>query len=192
MKTIKNIIVLIFFIALTFFITKKFFCKDKIITKTEQIRDTIYQDSIIYKELPTPNPDTIIQVDTIIKYNDSTDYFIKYAHLYQKYNHQKIYNDTLKNDSSAFISLYDIISENSLQYRKLTYINREPKIINKTTHKYIENKRKLFIGIESGMNLLEPSVMYKDLNDIIYKVGYDIYGKNNGLRFGIYLSPSLF
>jgi hypothetical protein len=184
----KNIIIILLLIGATFFVTKKFFCESKTVTKIEEIRDTIYQDSVVYKQLPAPEPDTIVQTDTIIKYNDTTNYFVKYAHLYQKYNRQKIYNDTLKSDSSAFISVYDIVSENSLQKRSFTYINRTPTEIHKTTKIY--NQRKLFIGTEAGINTIEPSVMYKDLNDIIYKVGYDVYGKEKGLRFGIYTSLS--
>ena len=191
MKNLLNIILVLLLIGAAVYITHRFFPKEKVITKTYQTTDTIWKDTVVYKQLPPPKPDTIIKTDTIIKYDNTENYFEKYVNLYQKFYRQNIYKDTLKNDSVAFISVYDVISENKIGSRKLTYKDRTPTVINKTIHKEIINQRKLFIGVEAGMNSLSPSVMYKDLNDVIYKAGYDVYGKNKGPRVGIYVSPSL-
>ncbi len=191
MKKLGSIALIILLIGTAIWIKGKFFpteiVKTKTVTKTQV--DTVYQDSIVYRDLPAPEPDTVIVVDKdTIKMPPDTTIFEKYADLFQKYHSQYIYEDTVKDDSSAFIAVHDIITKNKITRRELYYQNRTPTSIYKETTIY--NQRKWFVGAQFGMQTIQPTIAYKDLNDIIYSVGYNITGPEKGVRFGIRTSIS--
>ena len=191
MKTLKNIILIIAAIVITYVLTRVFFSEKETMIKTETVTvtktDTIRDTTRIVKRLPAPEPDTIIKVDTV-KMPDSSNVFEQYAILYQQYHRQNIYNPVLKDDTSAYISLNFIVFQNRIQdSMNFTFENRRPTVINKTINKTIVTRSKFFVGGDFGLNTLQPSIMYKSKNDMIYKIGYD-FQKPKGVRIGLYTS----
>lgn len=187
MRTILEIVLIIAVVMATIFIKNKFFSTKVTETVTIFKTDTIKDTTKIVKRLPAPEPDTIIKVDTVI-IPDSSDIFEQYAMLYQKHHRQNIYNPVLKDDTSAYMNLHFIVSQNKIQDSiDFTFKNRRPTVVNKTINKTIVNQRKLFIGSEFGVNSIQPSIMFKSKNDNIYKVGYDMI-KPRGVRIGFYTS----
>lgn len=188
MNRILNIILIIVLVGIAVWVKSHFFPNEKVVTKTvtETVTDTVRRDSIVYSQLPAPDPDTIYLTDTLEIPPDSTLRY-EYTRLYNLFYSQYVYTDTLKDDTSAFIAVKDIISKNRfVATRGLTYQNRTPTQINKTIEKHIHNERKLFVGGQFGPSTGQASVMYKDLNDFQYMVGYDFVNPK-GLRLGIYV-----
>lgn len=186
MKTLRNAVVIIGLVVITYVVTRSFFPATQTIIETETVTntDTIWNDSVVYKQLPPPDPDTIYLYDTVkIEMPPDSTIQIKYAELYQKYYSQYLYHDTLKNDTNALIVFEELVSENKPFNRNLTYKNRVPTVINNTT--VVENQRKYFLGVEAGVDVIKPQFTYKDLNDIQYQIGYDLIGTEKGVRFGI-------
>ncbi len=189
MKKIANILIIVILIALAVWVKGKFFPNKVTEIKTVTEVDTVYQDSLVYKKLPAPDPDTVVVVDKdTIEMPPDTVIFERYASLFQKFHSQYIYKDTLKNDTSAFIAVRDIVSKNKITHRELYYRNKAPTMIHNETTIY--NQRKLFIGAQFGMQTIQPTIAYKDLNDIVYSLGYDFTGPEQGVRFGIKTSIS--
>lgn len=187
MKTIGNILLVAGLIVLALWIKGKYFPTTQTVVQTQTVTDTVWNDTIVYKQLPAPKPDTIYLYDTVkIKMPPDSTIQMEYAKLYQKYHSQYFYHDTLKNDTNALIVFEETISKNKPFNRNLIYQNRVPTEINNTT--VIENQRKYFLGVEAGVDVIKPQFIYKDLNDIQYQVGYDLIGPEKGIRFGISVS----
>ena len=190
MRTLMNVVMVIALVVITFVITKAFFLRKETVVETETVIDTIRDTTKIVKTLPAPEPDTVIQysMDTV-KLPPDTIIKREYITLYRKFHQTNIYNRTLQDDSSALVRLIDTVSENRLRGCNYSFINRRPtKVIKKQE---IYNQRKFFVGVDFGINTVQPAVVYKSLNDIQYKVGYN-FGQNKGLRFGVYTSFSNF
>ena len=92
----------------------------KVITTT----DTVYSTDTVIVITQVPKPYKVIYHDTTTITNVDTAFVIK------DYSSYVIYEDTLMNDSLAFISLRDTVYRNRLLNRSLTYYNRQPLIIN--------------------------------------------------------------
>ena len=92
----------------------------KVITHT----DTVYSTDTVRVITHIPKPYKVIYHDTTTITNIDTAFVI------QDYSSYVIYEDTLMNDSLAFISLRDTVYRNRLLNRSLTYYNRQPLIIN--------------------------------------------------------------
>lgn len=184
MNKVLNFLLIVGLIVVALWVKDKFFPTVKTVTETTTVMDTIWQDSIVYKQLPAPEPDTILQTDTVIEYKDSVNYFNEYRYLYALYNRRNVYNRVLKDDSSAYIRVEDTVHRNKLQRSSLMYRDRSPTIINQTTVKKIYRQRELYIGGEVGNQVAQPEVIYQDLNGYQYSIGYDMIGPEQGLRFG--------
>lgn len=191
-KKLANILLVVVLIVAALAIKDRFFPSTVVKTKTVTVRDTVYQDTTIYKQLPQPDPDTVVlmQVDTITKPADDSLIWERYIDLYQAHNNTYIYDDTLKNDTSALVAVRDTVKRNRLQSRELIYENRRPTVINRTTTNIVRKENKFFVGGEIGMNTAQPALIYQSENDISYKIGYDLAGPDQGLRFGVYTSLS--
>ncbi len=92
----------------------------KVITTT----DTVYSTDTVRVITQVPKPYKVIYHDTTTITHMDTAFVIK------DYSSYVIYEDTLMNDSLAFISLRDTVYRNRLLNRSLTYYNRQPLIIN--------------------------------------------------------------
>lgn len=96
----------------------------KVITTT----DTVYSTDTVRVITQVPKPYKVIYHDTTTVTHIDTAFVIK------DYSSYVIYEDTLMNDSLAFISLRDTVYRNRLLNRGLTYYNRQPLIINNIAH----------------------------------------------------------
>ena len=90
--------------------------------------DTVYSTDTVRVITQVPKPYKVIYHDTTTITHMDTAFVIK------DYSSYVIYEDTLMNDSLAFISLRDTIYRNRLLSRGLTYYNRQPLIINNIAH----------------------------------------------------------
>ena len=191
-KKAANILLIIVLIVAALAIKDRFFPSTVVKTKTVTVTDTVYQDTTIYRQLPKPDPDTVVltRTDTITKPVDDSLIWERYVELYKAYNNVNIYNDTLKNDTSALIAVNDTVKRNRLQNRELVYENRTPTVINKSTTNIVRKENKFFVGGDFDMNTATPALIYQSKNDISYKIGYDLAGPNQGIRFGVYTSIS--
>ena len=92
--------------------------------KVITITDTVYSTDTVRVITQVPKPYKVIYHDTTTITHMDTAFVIK------DYSSYVIYEDTLMNDSLAFISLRDTVYRNRLLNRSLTYYNRQPLIIN--------------------------------------------------------------
>ena len=92
--------------------------------KVITITDTVYSTDTVRVITQVPKPYKVIYHDTTTTTHIDTAFVIK------DYSSYVIYEDTLMNDSLAFISLRDTVYRNRLLNRRLTYYNRQPLIIN--------------------------------------------------------------
>lgn len=101
---------------------------------------------------------------------------------------ENYYQDTLKNDTSALIVLNDMVTQNHLQQRKLTFQNRRATVINTTINNYGEMPaHKIYFG--AGLNNsvvnfdentlgLTANVLWVTKNRWAYEASYDIFHNN--------------
>lgn len=120
-RWVDFVIIGVMAVILCFFI----FRKPNIDTEIITIHDTIHDDSTYEVLIPKPYP---VYKDTgSIKWKD-----VDTSEILKDYYTKYYYIDTLKDDTSAFIQINDIVTENKLQDRKLIFQNRKPIIINTT------------------------------------------------------------
>lgn len=190
MKTFWNIVLIIVIVFIAIKVKDKFFPNTSIITQTVTdtivTTDTIYKDSIVYTQLPTPNPDTVVEVhmDTTHVFVDSAECEDSLAHLYNRYYSQYFYFDTVVDNSELRVKFGEIISQNQPVYRELSYQILRPAVINNTTT--INSQREFYLGVEFGVQTFQPTFTYQSLNDFQYSVGYDLVGQERGIRFGVH------
>ena len=135
LKSIKNIVLFLAILALLVVIQLKNWkinnLKKDLAEKPKV--EYVYKDSVqvIHDSIPQPYKvveykDKIV-VDTLdLTSADSAQIAEAYIKVFLEYNKTNFYNDTLKNDTTAFISLYQEVTKNSIQDRKLTFIDRTP------------------------------------------------------------------
>ena len=177
---ITNLITILIIVGLVIFIQHKYF--PTIINNSTHTSDTIWKDTVITKYVPKPYPIYIdtSRIDTVyIPANDSI-LKILYLNLHQKYFSTYTYNDTIKNDSLAFMSLETKITQNKPIFYKETYFDRTPSIINNTTNIYSQNE--FYIGL----NNTAPSLLFKHKNGWIIGGGYDLLNKNERIKIQAY------
>lgn len=158
--------------------------------KERIIRDTIVKaDSIPYevlREVPVPKyvkvPDKSLQakVDSLIRENKALDALLDYYAT-------RYYADTLLNDSSALIALFDTVSENAIQGRRLMFQNRQPAVIRETIITEKELRFKGYYGAaikynqETGQLSAEAKLNFIPKNDrVIVEVSYDPFNQTWG------------
>lgn len=114
--------------------------------------DTVWGDSaprVVHVPVPVPRyvalpPDTVfIGADTAAIL---ADYFLT-----------RRYSDTLMNDTSAFIALSEMVTQNSITSRTLTFQNRRPTYITTTTIQP-EPRVQVYAGAIAGKGLAAPMV----------------------------------
>jgi hypothetical protein len=148
---------------------------------TTVTHDTIPGDSVPYEVLlKKPYPVYRDTGSTKWKYEK-----VDTCQILQNYYAENYYQDTLKNDTSALIVLNDMVTENQLQARKLTFQNRRATVINTTINNYGElPTHKIYIGAglnNSVVNLDEntlgitANVLWVAKNRWAYEAGYDIF-----------------
>lgn len=163
------------------FATYEFYPKKevKVITKT----DTIKGDSIPYMvrvEIPVKIDSIVYYRDTIYKDLDTGEIINEFFSLLDKYNASVFYNDTLKNDTSAFIFLSEEIKSNKVKNRNVIFANKRLTKIENTT---IEQKaNNIGIGVLGGKDVFSPSLIVIDnKRSFTYYGGYNIVNKTVNL-----------
>ena len=191
MKTFWQIVLIAFIVFVAIKVRDHFFPNTQVITQTVTDTifesDTIYQDSIVYVDVPVPTkPDTIVEVhmDTLQYLPDSGQCLDAFIQLWQRHFNQYFYYDTIVNNEDLFIQFGEVITQNQPIYRNVAYEIRRPTIINNNTH--IHNQREFYLGMEFGVQTFQPTFTYESLNNFQYSVGYDLVGQERGFRFGIH------
>lgn len=150
------------------------------------LSDTIYTDTSHHiTELPSPpiiihSPSTPPYIFVELS-DDTVAYYESLIKIYAAYLDSlftaNVYNDTLKDDSIAFISLIDTVYNNALKNRLLNFQNRMPVIIQNIP----EEKWHLYFGGSVGRSKDEFGLMpcmQVTVKDKSYQVGYDIIQKD--------------
>ena len=111
----------------------------------------------VYDTIEKPVPyQTIVPVDTFWKDVDTATILLRCRELYKDYYSKRIYNDTLKDDTSALITLIDTVYQNQLQSRILGFQNRRATmIINNTTINGEIPRNKLYLGAGIGTSSIK-------------------------------------
>lgn len=136
--------------------------------------DTIQGDSIPYEvEVPVPVPVASVQ-DTEWMFHP-----VDTAAILADYNTRKVYQDTLKNDTSALIVLGEAIFQNQIVDRSLVFQNRRPIAINTTILNPPANpKWALLAGLTAGSRkgeaILGPAAGVISPNQSVVTYSYDV------------------
>lgn len=153
-------------------------CNDYEITDTVIIiepGDTI----VLEKEIPVPEPVYVkLPPDTILQYLK-----IDTAEILSDYYKKRFYQDTLKNDTDAFIRHDFSVFRNRLTNSKLFFQNKRKKLVIKQTLSPVESRKIKFYGglsvgrkyNEFGMGL---SLALCTRNDQLYALTYDVINKD--------------
>lgn len=178
-KTFEKIFLLLAGAALTLLFVKQ--CNTK--TETPPIIKVVPADSvpyIVYKDKPKPYAihyrDSVPYYDTVWLPGDTSFVLVPIdtSALMKDCLAKVVYRDTLKNDSSAFILLNEMVSKNRVQYREVFFQNRRATA-------YIEERTKAFVlGVGGNISGLDFSAGYRSKRDI-FSVSYS--GLGLGLRY---------
>jgi hypothetical protein len=190
-KKLANILLVVVLIVAALAIKDRFFPSTVVKTKTVTVRDTVYHDTTIYRQLPAPDPDTIVKTKTqhdTIRLLDSIDLVNRYLELYDNYYAKRYYSDTFQVDTSTRFVIQDTVTKNQIIYRDWQYNTRQATSINNITNINQQTSRFL-IGAEAGFRSVTPALIFQK-QDIYYKAGYSLGGPNPGVRIGIYTSLS--
>lgn len=154
-------------------------------TKVKEYRDTIYQDTIIYKWRKGDSiPHWVIDTLEI----PVTDTF----YILNDYNSIRAYSDTIRIDSSTFV-VDDTISQNKILSRGFT-ANISTRTI-KTKEYFVQKARYgLYLGIrasfrqDNGLEVLSPGLMLNAKNKALIGLNVDINKNYNiGYSGSLYL-----
>lgn len=187
MKYIRDILLTGIIIMTTFFVTRQFFPGTVNTVETKTKWDTVYQDtgSVKWKKSA---PEIVYRdtgsTDTVTLPPDSAAITKKYLELHADYYSLNAYNDTLQNDTNALIVVRDTVGMNDIQGRSYKYKNRAPTLVKKTIN--IHDQTRWYLGAKGGADSFEPTAMIHTTKDFNFSIGYDIIGKDKGIRIGVY------
>lgn len=133
---------------------------------------------ISYHDKPVPY-EVLVPVDSFWKDVDTAVILQKCKEMYQDYYSRIVYNDTLKDDTSALITLIDTVYQNRLQKRILGFQNkRATSIITNTTiiGEIPRNKFYLGAGIDGEVNPFyrDPTITLNGLLVMKKRWSYEI------------------
>jgi hypothetical protein len=155
-------------------------CNTKPETKYITKIDTIPGDSVPY-EVRIPKPYAVYR-DTgrahlLFQKVDTQDIINSYIDYYAKY----VYQDTLKNDTSALVVVKDTTFMNKLQGRSLIFQNRRVKYINTNVQPVLVPGFRGFIGLQLTGNLTSisaaPTLVFLTKSENMYSLGFDPFQK---------------
>lgn len=181
MKNLIIILIVISTIILTVFVDRSFFNTNNTIIKNDTIieyhtdttTDTIVQTKFKVRK--------VVEVDTIEVPKDSSRLAEAYIQIYADFFRKNYYKDTVKDDTSATIILNEIVTENSIKYRRTNFTNNRPtKVVKNIT---TIDRKNWYFGIDASPVSLTPSVLY-ERNNIMFGGGYDIM--NNTIQGKFY------
>jgi len=183
MKQAPWIIIILLLVALI--ITRECNRTDHLPDNRNVIADTIYRtDTIKGDSIPVPYPVVkIVKEDSIVYRNIPAQ--IDSAAVAREYYAERYYKQYhIANDSSIFISIDALVSENKLRW-VVPYVQiKKPQVINHYTTiiQEVEQRNKLFYGFGVGRNPNEFSLtgnlaLYTKQHTL-YSISYDIIHKD--------------
>ena len=150
--------------------------------------DTVKIDSIIPVEVvkwyPKLTIDTLYQPLELTT-ADSSDIAEAYKGLYAQFAETKIYKDTLKNDSIAFIQLNEKVQYNSVFDREFIYLDKTPIIYITQPPKHIYTTS-IVGGLETGNDGIAVGIGIITKRNMFLKVSYN--PSTQGYMLGGYFS----
>ena len=188
-NTIRIIVVLTCIIG-SFFLGRKCALRKSIINTTPQtIVETVVQydttkiESVVYTPIPYKEVEYINQIDTVFLSQE-----VDTLGILQEFMTTYYYADTIKNDTSAFIAIYDEVLYNRIWRRNWEFINRRPTHIQTTINQY-PTARTWNIGVggvvSGNSSMLDYGIGVHVRNKRInYMVNYIISDKS--IQGGIY------
>lgn len=188
-NTIRIIVVLTCIIG-SFFLGWKCALRKSIINTTPQtIVETVVQydtskiESVIYTPIPYKEVEYINQIDTVFLSQE-----VDTLGILQEFMTTYYYADTIKNDTSAFIAIYDEVLYNRIWKRNWEFINRRPTHIQTTINQYPTARTwNISVGgvVSGNSSMLDYGVGVHVRNKRInYTVNYII--SNKSIQGGIY------
>lgn len=188
-NTIRIIVVLTCIIG-SFFLGWKCALRKSIINTTPQtIVETVVQydttkiESVIYTPIPYKEIEYINQIDTVFLSQE-----VDTLGILQEFMTTYYYADTIKNDTSAFIAIYDEVLYNRIWKRNWEFINRRPTHIQTTINQYPTARTwNISVGgvVSGNSSMLDYGVGVHVRNKRInYTVNYII--SNKSIQGGIY------
>ncbi len=188
-NTIRIIVVLTCIIG-SFFLGWKCALRKSIINTTPQtIVETVVQydtskiESVIYTPIPYKEIEYVNQTDTIFLLQDVDTLEILHEFITTYY-----YADTIKNDTSAFIAIYDEVLYNRIWRRNWEFVNRRPTHIQSITNIY-PKRWNLGVGAIIGGNGNSTEFQYGlganlSVNRTVFTVNYIVPDKS--VQCGVY------
>lgn len=155
--------------------------------------ELVYKDTTIYLKgdpVPVPYkvevPDSIpVEVEKFLTSADSAKIANEYAKIFTKFNSKYSYSKVFKDDTTAFIKLDQVISQNKPIDQTLTFTDRTPIVYVTNKVKVSEKVFSLSGGIEAGTQGVEVGAALVDWGNRFYKVSYDPFNKT--VRGGVYM-----
>lgn len=154
-------------------------------TKTDTIVDSVPYPVEVIKYKNNPKVDTLyVPLDLTLA--DSATIAAEYNKLFAQFAETKLYDNVLKDDSTAFIQLKESVQFNSIRDRELIFTDRTP-VVNITTPKLIYTTS-IVGGIEAGTTGVEVGAGLITKRNTFVKVSYDPFNKTvrGGMYFGIF------
>lgn len=133
-----------------------------------------------------PGKDSITYVPIDLTKADSAAIAEAYLKISGLYSETKIYDDIIKNDSTAYIRLQEKVQFNSIKDRNIIFEDKTP-VVRVTEKQYIYTTS-IVGGVEAGTGGVEVSAGLITKKNTFYKVSYDPYNKtiSGGAYFGIF------
>ena len=145
---------------------------------TFKIPVPIPKEVIKYK----PGKDSIAYTPLDLTKADSAAIAMAYLKVSGLYSETKVYDDLIKDDSTAYIRLQEKVQFNSIKDRNLIFEDRTPTVyITETKNVYTTS---IVGGVEAGNAGVEVGAGLITKKNTFYKVSYDPY--NNTVRGGVY------
>lgn len=155
--------------------------------------EEIYKDTTIYikgDSIPYPVlvevPDSVpVEVEKFLSSADSAKIAAEYSKIYTAFNSKFTYEKTFKDDSTAYIHLKQVISQNKPIDQLLTFTDKTPVVYITDKVKVTEKVFSLSGGIEAGTQGVEIGAGLVDWGNRFYKVSYDPFNKT--IRGAVYI-----
>lgn len=155
--------------------------------------ERIYKDTTIYLKgdpVPVPYevevPDSVpYEVEKFLSSADSAKIAAAYSKVFVAFNSKYSYSKVFKDDTTAFIKLDQVISQNKPVDQLLTFTDRTPIVYVTNIEKVRDRTFSLSGGIEAGTMGVEVGAGLVDYGNRFYKISYDPFNKS--VRGAVYV-----
>jgi len=191
-KTYFLIVVIGVLLVIIYFKNNKIGKLNSQLTEAPKI-EYVYNTTIDTIKVPVPKPVQIIKwnnkIDTLyipidLTTSDSSKIATAYKDLFSKFAETKVYDNVLKDDSTAFLRLNETVQYNSITDREYIFMDRTP-TVTITNTKFTTNTS-IVAGIEAGTAGIGIGVGLVTKKNNFFKASYDVY--SNEYSIGGYFS----